>query len=61
MNKELKILLGLIVAFLVAYNRHEDAKVCNWWMATNLTGEPAHGRAGPAAAGATVSGWPTTR
>jgi len=26
--------------FLEAFNKHEDAKYCNWWMATNLAGEP---------------------
>jgi len=33
-------------SFLAAYSRLEEEKVCNWWMAQNLRGEPAPGRAG---------------
>ena len=33
-------------AFLEKFNNFEDDACCNWWMATNLTGEPAPAGAG---------------
>ena len=33
-------------AFLAKFNAHEDTTVTNWWMAANVTGEPAPGAAG---------------
>ena len=44
-------------AFLAAYNGCQDEKVCNWWMAVNLPGEPAPKGAG-AAESFTVTGVP---
>jgi hypothetical protein len=45
------------VAFIKVFNNFEEDKYCNWWMATNLAGEPA-----PKAAGSresfTVTGVP---
>ena len=33
-------------AFLKSYAANEDAKCCNWWMASNVQGEPAPGKPG---------------
>jgi hypothetical protein len=34
------------VAFLDRFNAHQDMTVCNWWMASNVTGESVDGAAG---------------
>jgi len=44
-------------AFLKAWAANEDAKVCNWWMAANLAGEPEPKAPGTAES-FTVSGIP---
>ena len=45
--------------FLKRFNAFEDGKACNWWMAANLSGEPAPGPAGRAVS-FTVAGAPGT-